>query len=603
MKIIVGTKRQSKPLRRTGLFFATVTLLLSSILIPLTPSIASADAATFLGGINSQYYGALFLRDCLAQMQDKQHILGDAAADPAKVFGSYAYNFQGGMDARTPNTGANVGRPFVPSTGTGSCSDGNLVTAALRAFTNLNSPKDYLNRIGYTAYNRTITLTQTGSVCGAGCTNEIQAVVYEITGNDKANDLIPNQIDAAKYYALQGVFASSCTLSSTITGKGVKVTQKQIVDDGSGKYVAKNVDMEFPEIVTTTTGMGGRTTVDTRGNADKQVTNYDYDKTGTCNQILDTINGLVDNVVKWDNNNKDNAVTTANVGAGKGGGDIRTEPECTAAGGTWDATTSTCTLAPEAGSATCTGGVLGWIMCPLVEIATGTINWAAPLIESELVIQPMVGGSPQTIALQAIWQIVVGIANLILVIAFLIVIFSQATSMGLSAYGIKKMLPRIIAAAILINLSFFICSIMLDVFNVIGGAIKGIIDTGIAALATATNNGTPANTAEIIGAQITWIVGIAAAAAVGVLGYLVPLLVSGALAVLGMTIVIGMRKVLILLLIVLAPLAFAAMILPGTEALFKKWFKSYIGLLAMYPVIMAILYGCALVSMIILAAG
>ena len=100
-----------------------------------------------------------------------------------------------------------------------------------------------------------------------------------------------------------------------------------------------------------------------------------------------------------------------------------------------------------------------------------------------------------------------------------------------------------------------------------------------------------------------WVVGIAAAAAVGLLGYIVPLLVAGALAALSMMIIIGMRQVLILLLIALAPLAFAAMILPGTESLFKKWFKSFIGLLVMYPVIMAIMYGCSLISMIIIATA
>lgn len=599
MNTIVGIPRQKKLFSRTGLFFAGLVLLLSSILIPLTPSLVSADAATALGGLNNQYYGALFLRDCLAQMQDKQHILGDAAADPAKIFGSYTYNYEGGMDARTGNTGVNVGRPFSPASGVASCSDGSTVTAALRAFTNLNSPTDYLNRIGYTAYNRTITLTKTGSTCGAGCNKDIQAVVYEINGNDKANDLIPSQIEAAKFYALQGVFASTCTLSSDITGKGVKVNQKQIVDDGSGKYVVKDVPMEFPEVTTVTTGMAGSTIVDARGNADKQITNYDYNKTASCNQILDIINGLADKVAAWDNTHKDDAVTTLTAGKGAG----QTESECTASGGTWDAATSTCTPAPEAGSAVCVGGPLGWILCPLVDLSSAIITWAAPVIESQLIVEPMTAGAPQTIALQAIWQLIVGIANLLLVIAFLVVIFSQATSMGLSAYGIKKMLPRIIAAAILINLSFFICSIFLDVFNVVGGAIKGIIDTGIAALAAVTPNGAPESPADLTGSLITWTVGVAAVAAIGALGYIVPLLVSGALAVLGMTIIIGMRQVLILLLIAVAPLAFAAMILPGTEKLFKQWFKSYLGLLAMYPIIMAIIYGCTLISMIILAAG
>lgn len=262
-----------------------------------------------------------------------------------------------------------------------------------------------------------------------------------------------------------------------------------------------------------------------------------------------------------------------------------------------------CVAKVSTDTAACTGGVLGWILCPLVTISTEAIKVVAPWLEKQLMVQPMTSGASQTIAIQAVWQIIVGIANLLLVVAFLVVIFSQATSLGLSAYGIKKMLPRIIAAAILINLSFFLCSVLIDIFNVIGGAVKGIIDAGIAALASGAKITAPTDYADLASATMTWIAAAVATAAVGLLGYVVPLLVAGALAALGMMIMIGMRQVLILLLIALAPLAFAAMVLPGTESLFKKWGKSFIGLLAMYPVIMAILYGCSLISMIILASA
>lgn len=58
------------------------------------------------------------------------------------------------------------------------------------------------------------------------------------------------------------------------------------------------------------------------------------------------------------------------------------------------------------------------------------------------------------------------IANAAFIVAFLIVIYSQLTSVGISNYGIKKLVPRVVIAAIFVNLSFVICALMIDLSNI-----------------------------------------------------------------------------------------------------------------------------------------
>ncbi|MCZ6324111.1 hypothetical protein O5165_25825, partial [Escherichia coli] len=43
---------------------------------------------------------------------------------------------------------------------------------------------------------------------------------------------------------------------------------------------------------------------------------------------------------------------------------------------------------------------------------------------------------------------------------------------GLNNYSIKKMLPRLIVAAILVNLSYYICAIAVDISNILGHSLQ-----------------------------------------------------------------------------------------------------------------------------------
>lgn len=278
---------------------------------------------------------------------------------------------------------------------------------------------------------------------------------------------------------------------------------------------------------------------------------------------------------------------------------------CDAKGDGFEFKDGACVDVKAASDQKCTGGSLGWFLCPVLEMFGSAVATSAEIIEQQLLIQPLVTSNGTT-AMRAIWSVVVGFANLALVIAFLIVIFSQATSFGLSAYGIKKMLPRIIVAAVLINLSFFICGIAIDIFNVIGASIKGLMQTGIDTV-TATSSAKGTGFVGFVIASSMWLVAtvgvVVVASAIGIIGFVLPVIVAGAMAILTVVVIVALRHVLVILLIIVSPLAFAAMILPGTEPYFKKWYQSFGKLLVMYPVIMAILYGSALASAIILATA
>lgn len=253
----------------------------------------------------------------------------------------------------------------------------------------------------------------------------------------------------------------------------------------------------------------------------------------------------------------------------------------------------------------CSAGALGWVLCPLSEAIVGATEGIAGLLENLLVFQPLTN-SEQGTAIKSIWSSLLGIANAGLAVAFLVVIFSQATSIGLSSYGIKKLLPRVIAAAILMNLSFYICAAAVDISNILGVSVKSIVDSGISIVNRNSTNPdvyTGASGMQWIGVSATALFAAAIAFATGAIFLLLPIIVSGVMAAFTALIVIAARQVLITLLIIIAPLAILAWILPNTEQWFTKWRKLFTLLLLMFPMVMAIFYGSVLVSSVILVSG
>lgn len=254
------------------------------------------------------------------------------------------------------------------------------------------------------------------------------------------------------------------------------------------------------------------------------------------------------------------------------------------------------------GDIQCAGGALGWIFCPIMSLLSSGIETGADALDGFMRFEPLMGTS-QGEAVFSVWRMVVGMANLALVAAFLVVIFSQATSVGLSAYGIKKMLPRIIAAAILINISFYLCAILVDVFNIIGASISGIVQSAIATLPeAAVQKDAPSGFGPYVASLSLLALGVTALAFTTSLAFLLPLALTMLSGLLFILVVLALRHTLALLLIMASPLAFAAMVLPNTDSMFKKWWKALWVTLALYPIIMALAYGSMLVSKILLTA-
>lgn len=234
-------------------------------------------------------------------------------------------------------------------------------------------------------------------------------------------------------------------------------------------------------------------------------------------------------------------------------------------------------------------GSLSWIVCPtssVVSNATGAIYTA---IEDMLKVNPISMGKNSPIYL--IWQYLRSLTNIIFIICLLIVIYSQLTGMGIQNYGIKRILPRLVVSVILVNLSFIICALAVDVSNVVGESLRGTFaGIGDQVLANAEVGEAVSNfhLSEVIATLISGgaIAGVAISAfgGGGYLFYMLLIVLFGALvAVISGLITIAARQALVALLIMVSPLAFVAYLFPNTERWFSKWKDLLFRMLIFYP--------------------
>jgi len=211
---------------------------------------------------------------------------------------------------------------------------------------------------------------------------------------------------------------------------------------------------------------------------------------------------------------------------------------------------------------------------------------------------------PNSGTLQA-WTTFQAIANIAFVILLLVVIFSQLTGAGIDNYGIKKILPKLIVAAILINLSYILCRLAIDISNILGFGLKRLFDNIPVTLTVAgeTVGSGGANIITILILALIGGVGIAAIVSSG-LAILLPLLLgilSVAIAIFFVFLLLGAREAGVVILTVISPLAIACLMLPNTKKLFDKWLKMFQGLLLLFPLCGLLMGGASLASRIILS--
>ena len=260
------------------------------------------------------------------------------------------------------------------------------------------------------------------------------------------------------------------------------------------------------------------------------------------------------------------------------------------------------------------GNPMSWLICPIIN---GALDGASLLFTD--FIEPFLHTSPVTTdpspnnVIFHIWNSFRTIGNILLVFALLFVVFGQSIGGGLiDAYTAKKAIPRILVAAIAINLSIYICAMLIDLFNILGNGMAHLITSPLKDT-TGTNNNNALSIRPKAGeSAVLFIIailgGIAtfklfkligknhaadAAKSGGTTGSVIAyLLVFVALpiilAALSIFITLLLRQGIILALTAISPVALALFAIPAADKYAKKWLDAFVKTLIVYPIITGI---------------
>ena len=244
---------------------------------------------------------------------------------------------------------------------------------------------------------------------------------------------------------------------------------------------------------------------------------------------------------------------------------------------------------------------VGWIMCPVIRGATGMVVSTYSLMQQHFLNIKADEIFQQDKPAFKTWSSFRDIANVFFVIILSIIIFSQVSGVGISNYGIKKMLPKIIVFAILVNISWYISVIMIDISNILGHSLfEWLSGDGTWQFSSDSQSEDSPVEQILSGGNTAAAIGVGTAAAISgafAAGSSILLFIfSAALALIMMVFILLIRQAAVIVLVVVSPVAFVAGILPNTEGFFKKWMKFLKNMLMIYPICSLIVGGSIFVS-------
>ena len=262
-------------------------------------------------------------------------------------------------------------------------------------------------------------------------------------------------------------------------------------------------------------------------------------------------------------------------------------------------------VAAATDSATCDAsgsfGPLGWIACPVINLVTDAEGTAETIIMNLLKTKVISFNSTcdsvhKDGCIFKVWSDFRILGNAFLIIALLIAIIVETVGGGAIAnYTIKKMIPRVVVAVILINLSIYIMAILEDIFNILGAGLFDLIKAPFGSAWSFSLGGGTATLFTVIttggvGSGLVAVVGTLLegtfAATIGML--LLVIVLPVVLAIFAVLITLSFRQGLLVLLVMSSPIAFALYCLPNTEVFFKKWWSLTLKTLAVYPIIVGL---------------
>ena len=238
-------------------------------------------------------------------------------------------------------------------------------------------------------------------------------------------------------------------------------------------------------------------------------------------------------------------------------------------------------------------GAVGWMVCPLIEAGSEIASFMYNEIEADFLQLKAGKMFERDGGLETVWKMFRDIANVVFIIFFLVVIFSQLTGIGIDNYGIKKILPKLIVVAIVMNISFLLCALAVDISNIIGRGLNELF-TSMAMMVPVetvqpTVSGSLAAGGLIGGGTVLFVLltnpvvtfaAVAVAVGIAVLGIVVSLGVS----IFFMYLALMVRNMGIVLLIAVSPVAIVCYMLPNMDKTAKRWYEMLKALLLVYPI-------------------
>jgi hypothetical protein len=232
----------------------------------------------------------------------------------------------------------------------------------------------------------------------------------------------------------------------------------------------------------------------------------------------------------------------------------------------------------------CDAGGFTWIVCGVLKLALAAVDWVrdtiiVPFLEEKPLDQTSQEGQP----IYKVWSAFRNLASVFFILIFFLLIFGQA--IGFDNYTVKKVLPRLIAGAILVPFSWYICVLFIDIGNVLGQGILALTANVIPPAGIDFRS----NISRIFLGGTIALVGIGVVGAIATISLAV--IFSVLIALLGVFLTLVFRKIMITILIILSPFALLAWILPNTEKWWRQWWTNLFRLVMMYPLIMLLFEG------------
>ncbi len=254
---------------------------------------------------------------------------------------------------------------------------------------------------------------------------------------------------------------------------------------------------------------------------------------------------------------------------------------------------ATSTAPVKAPELDCPESPLHWLVCPVIDGMSTAVSALDDFINKQLSVgTPSDSSDPNQIfcnssssgsartscdAYHAAWASVRNIALGLMVIAVVIVLIAQAVGLEiLDAYTIRKVMPRLLVCALAITLSWQLMQFFVTLSNDLAYGIRYIIYQPFSNLPSASLGGGATAISSLFSLSALTLLGW-----MGLLSYIGTALIAVFIAVL----VLILRQLVIIMLIIIAPIAIAAYILPNTAKIYKFWWESFSKALLMFALI------------------